>query len=180
MIAGVEEFFNPSTLVGWFGVALTPITIATIAWAFASRGVAQGARDEAESSRRQAEVEISRREKANEWNDRLASHLKVVEQEVVRCEATIVEKDLLVSTLEQRIEAQKAHMDKLLERTPEKLWESVERHSEAAAAQWTAEATAREQIVGTVTKQLDLILARLDTISKEVRAAQRAGKPDQS
>jgi hypothetical protein len=154
------QAIDTGAVVGVLGLILTPIVLITTAWAATRTALVKAERE----GRRVANERLVA---ANAWNTEVEKHL-------AECRATLIEKDVLVAAVEARVEAQAEHLTKLLERTPEKLWEALERHSAEATAVWSeqhADAERRWQAIEDIVGRLGEILDRVESIGEEVRKA---------
>lgn len=145
------DLVNTNAIVGLIGLILAPLGLVLLGLAYYQAKTSGAWRETAEAERAGREALLGRLESANEWN-------AAVEKRDAALKAIVVEKDAQLLALADRIDSQKEHLDKLLERTPEKLWSALERHNALAAG-------AFEQIV-----------ERLDTLLEEVRKNESAEK----
>lgn len=125
----LAAFFG-GDLIGWFSLIIGPLALIAFAWAATRTALVKAERE----GRRTA---VERLQESNRWNDELAARLADREKHLAECEAKLVEGERMKETLEERVDAQKQHMDKLLDWTP--LFDSLERHSLEAGKHWQAE-----------------------------------------
>lgn len=156
------SIFEPESIAGLASLITVPLTLVAVAWAITRTSLVK--------VEREGRVTATQRlHEANGWNTEL-------EKMLAKRTAHLQEKDQLVTSLEERIASQKEHLDKMLERTPEKLWEAVERHAREASAEWVRQNAARDEAVRVLGERLEEILARLESIGREVRAVAAAGR----
>lgn len=157
MLAAVEPF-NPSTFVGIFGLVAGPLLLVAAGWAaLKTQGEARW--------RSAAEAEKQERERVTDAIRIRDERLRSTNEWAKQVEARYNEKEQLVKALNERVTAQAehivardAHIAQLLERTPEKLWEAVERHSSEAQEQWRLAAESQTHALAELNAKLDAIL----------------------
>lgn len=159
MLFGLEPF-DPSTFVGVFGLIAGPLVL--IVGGLAAYKVQDAAR-----WRSAAEAEKVERESIADGIRIRDERLRSTNEWAAQIEARYNEKEQLVAALNERVSAQAEHIAKLLERTPEKLWESVERHSAAAEAQWALARDFQLEAVTSLNEKLDAILERVSRIEPD-------------
>lgn len=159
MLEAVEPF-NPSTFVGIFGLVVGPLALVAAGWAaLKTQGEARW--------RSAAEAEKQEREQISEGIRIRDERIRSTNEWAASIEARYNEQTELVNALNERVGAQAEHIAKLLERTPEKLWESVERHSAAAEAQWALARDFQLEAVTSLNDKLDAILERVSRIEPD-------------
>ena len=145
------EPFDPTTFVGIFGLIVGPLVLIMGGLAAYKTQDAMRWRSAAEAEKLEREaiadgirIRDDRIRSTNEWASTIDARYK--------------EREQLVEALQERVSAQAEHIAKLLEKTPEKLWEAVERHAAAAEAQWALERTFQHEALADLNAKLDAIL----------------------
>lgn len=126
------DLVDPGAFIGVAGLLLTPLTL--IVTGFAVYKVQDAARWKIaeQASREGMDIANIRLAKANEWNVE-------VEKRLVQRETQYEEQKKLCEALEHRLRVQDERVAKLLERTPEALWQAVEKHAAEAEKHWRFE-----------------------------------------
>lgn len=132
------ELFEPGVLIGIVGSVAVPLGIFFLGWAVKATSEARAWKQAEAAAREGMGVLADRLKLANEWNAELQGKYD--------------ERDRIIKALEERTAAQAEHIHHrdeqiqiLLERTPEKLWEALTKHT-AALEVHTREAKSHWQI----------------------------------
>lgn len=135
------QLFDPGALAGILGVVFLVITPVVGAWALRKTQGESRWRSAAEAADQGLAVCERRLQSANEWT-------KDTEMRNKTLEARYEEQNAKVAVLEETCAHLRDQASKLLEQTPEKLWEAVERHSAEAERHWEYEKQLLEEIRG--------------------------------
>jgi hypothetical protein len=162
LFAAEVELVDPTAVVGLVGLVLGPLAIVASGWALRKTKGESAWRSASEANAEGMRVAQARLVSANEW-------VKEVEGKLEASQARFVEQQKTCEALQERVDAQADHIARLLERSPEKLWEAMlsvaqamEQHSVAAEKHWQSEEE-RAEHDRLILVELRKISARMDT-----------------